>query len=98
MTVLGEIETLLLLEGRFQIGCLPDQARLAFLADSAFEHRLDKDQLVAIDETLDLVLSRAGPQNFRRGEVDVLEKLRAVQHSCDLHLTSPSFRRPSGGL
>ena len=68
VAVLGEIETLLLSEGRFQIGCLPDQARLAFLADSAFEHRLDKNQLVAIDKTLDFALGRAGPQNLRLGK------------------------------
>ena len=48
-----------------------------------------KISLWRLDEVLDLVLGRAGPEHFRRRKVDVLQELRTIEHSCDLHLTSP---------
>src|SRR3954466_15014269 len=41
------------------------------------------------NEVLDLVLGGAGPEHFRRREVNVLQELCTIEHSCDLHLTSP---------
>ncbi len=102
VAVLDEIEPLLLLQRRLEIARLADQPGLALLADAALEHRLDEDQLVAVDQALDLVLRRAGPEHFGGREIDMLEKLRAVQHSGDLHdnLTSVKgpFSRPRSGM
>src|SRR4051812_6989330 len=90
MPVLGEIKTFLFRKSRFQVSCPANQARLALLADPALEDGLDEDQLVTANEVLDLVLGGARPEHFRRREVNVLQELCTIEHSCDLHLTSPS--------
>ena len=85
MVVLDEVEPLLLLQRGFEIARLADQPGLALLADAALEHRLYEDELVAIDQPLDLVFRRGGAKHFGGGKIDMLEELRAVEHSGDLH-------------
>jgi PD-(D/E)XK nuclease superfamily len=89
MTMLREIEALLLRQCCFQIARLADQAGLAFLADSAFEERLDEDQLVPVNETLDLVFRGTRTQNFGCWEVHMREQARSMQHASDVHSGLP---------
>ena len=70
--VLDEIEPLLLLQRGLEVARLADQPGLAFLADAALEHRLDKNQLVSIDQALNFVFRCAGTENFGGREIDML--------------------------
>ncbi len=85
VAMLDEIKPLLLLQCGLEIARLADQPGLALLADAALEHRLDEDQLVAIDQPLDLVFRCGWAEHFGGGKIDMLEELRAVEHSGDLH-------------
>jgi hypothetical protein len=51
----------------------------------AFEYRFDENQLVTIDQTLDLVFRCSGTEHFSGGEINMLEQLRPIEHSGDLH-------------
>src|SRR5208282_990420 len=86
VTMCDEIQTLLLLQCGLEVAGLADQAGLSLLADAALEQRFDKDQLVASNETLDVVFARGGSQHLGTWEIDVAEKLRSVQHSGKVHV------------
>ena len=85
VTMCGEIQALLLLQCRLEVSGLADQAGLSLLADAALEQWLDEDQLVASDETLDVVLTCVRSQHLGAWKIDVTEKLRPVQHSGKIH-------------
>jgi hypothetical protein len=70
---------------RLKIARLTDQPGLAFLADAALEYRFDENQLVTIDQTLDLVFRCTGTEHFSGREINMLEQLRPIEHSGDLH-------------
>src|SRR5262249_38182852 len=84
-TMLDEIEALLLPKCRSEIGSLADQTRPTLFANPAFEHRLDKDELVPVDQGLNLTLRCSRSKNLSHREIDILEELCSVVHSCDLH-------------
>ena len=91
--VLDEVEPLLLLERRLQVGGPTEQPGLALLADAALEHRLDEDAAVAVDERPDLFLAGVGAEDLRGREPGELKQLGSMEHACDLHLYPPFDNR-----
>ena len=89
VAVLGEVEPLLFGQRGLEVAGLADEPGLALLADAAAEDRLDEDQAVAGDQVLDRVFAGVGPEHLGRGEVDVAEQPRSVEHSVELHGRSP---------
>src|SRR5437870_2748787 len=86
VTVLDEVEPLLLLERGLQVLGTAQQARLAFLADAPFEDGFDEHRAVALDERLDLLFARIRSQHLGRRKADELQHPGAIQHACDLHV------------
>jgi hypothetical protein len=89
VTVLGKEQPLPFLKRGLEISGLADQPRLAFLADGAFEDRLDEDHAMTVDHRLDFGLVCLGSEHFRMGKVDETQQLGAVQHAAELHGTLP---------
>jgi hypothetical protein len=87
--MLDEIKPLLLLERGLEVARAADQAGLALLADAAAKYRLYKNELMAVDEALDLVLCRLRSEHFGCGKVHVLEQRRPIKHTGDVHGRAP---------
>ncbi len=86
VTVLDEVQPLLLLERGLQVARAAEEPGLALLADATLEQRLDEHRAVAIDQRLDLLLARVRAEHLRDGKAGKAEELGAVQHACDLHV------------
>ena len=95
VSMLDEVEPLLLLERGLEILGPAQQASLTLLADPSLEYGLDEHRAMALDQRFDLVLARVRTQHLGSREADELQHSAAVEHARHLHVCAPSSAPPA---